>query len=513
MAMATLEEALAVAQRCRQAGRYAEAEGIYRQIVQALPHHAEAWAHLAQMLLNLQRTDEALAACGQALALAPDLVAAYRTLGLTLLRRRQVAEAERACREALRRAPDDPESLAALAVVHATQGRAEEAERLFDAALAAAPELAEAHANRATLLARLGRLEEATAAAERAVALKPFLVNAQFLLGTLHHQQGRLAEAAQTLVRTVQLKADHLEALSNLGFLLPRLGRLAEAVTCCRRALEVDPDHQPAHINLGVAVYRLYQTGEVAAARQAAGDWLARHPDHPVARHLAAAVLGNAPPERASDDFVRQLFDSFAPNFDATLGGLGYRAPELLAGRIGAERAADNALDVLDLGCGSGLCGPRLRPFARRLVGVDLSERLLEQARARGVYDELAAGEATAFLAARPGSFDLVVAADVFCYFGALEAVAAAAAAALRPGGTFAFTAERLAMDEESGEESGEAAPGDYRLLPHGRYSHAGDYLRRVVAGAGLSLRGLDAEAIRHENGAPVAGWVVLAGR
>ena len=162
---------------------------------------------------------------------------------------------------------------------------------------------------------------------------------------------------------------------------------------------------------------------------------------------------------------------------------------------------AARALDVLDAGCGTGLCGPLVAPYARRLVGVDLSEGMLEHAREKNVYDELVRGELTAYLQNHRDAFDLIVTADTLVYFGGLEEVAVAAAGALRSGGRLVFTAE---------EATGDDAPSTYCLKPHGRFSHRAQYVERVLAAAGLSADIARAE-LRVESGLPVAGLVVTA--
>jgi predicted TPR repeat methyltransferase len=161
-------------------------------------------------------------------------------------------------------------------------------------------------------------------------------------------------------------------------------------------------------------------------------------------------------------------------------------------------------LDVLDAGCGTGLCGAELRPYARRLTGVDLSGGMLEQARGKGGYDALVEAELTDFLQRSPEAYDLVVSADTLVYFGALEALAAALAGALRPGGCFVFTAERSA-DAEARE--------GHKLHPHGRYSHTEAYLRRVLGGAGIEVVTARPVDLRREAGRWVGGWLVTARR
>jgi predicted TPR repeat methyltransferase len=219
---------------------------------------------------------------------------------------------------------------------------------------------------------------------------------------------------------------------------------------------------------------------------------------------MLAACSGREVPARASDGFVERVFDSFAASFDSKLAKLSYRAPALVAAMLEESALpATKSLDVLDAGCGTGLCGPLVAAYARRLTGVDLSSPMLAQAKEKGVYDELVKGELTSFLRRSPGAFDVIVSADTLVYFGALEEVVGAAAAALRPGGALIFTLESAA----------DAEPAvTYRLETHGRYSHARRYVESVLECAGLTAACTEAE-LRLEAGAPVAGLVVRAER
>jgi predicted TPR repeat methyltransferase len=217
---------------------------------------------------------------------------------------------------------------------------------------------------------------------------------------------------------------------------------------------------------------------------------------------MLAACSGRDVPARASDAFIEKTFDGFAASFDSKLAKLHYRAPQLVAATLeqsGGEPS--KSLDILDAGCGTGLCGPLVAPFARRLVGVDLSARMLAQAETRKTYNELVKGELTAFLTDHPDAFDVIVSADTLVYFGPLEAVAAAAASTLRTHGQLIFTVEEWVN----------AAPDTtYTINPHGRYSHARGYIERVLTAAGLRPEIRPAE-LRLEAGDPVAGLVVRA--
>jgi predicted TPR repeat methyltransferase len=219
-----------------------------------------------------------------------------------------------------------------------------------------------------------------------------------------------------------------------------------------------------------------------------------------VIAYLEAAETGAPEPARTADAYVSALFDAYAASFDEKLrGALSYRAPEHVLEAVREALGGRGGVTVLELGCGTGLAGLLLRPLARHLTGIDLSEGMLARARERGVYDALHAGEVTAWLTASAASYELVVAVDVLVYFGALDALFAAVARRVEPGGLFAFTAEK-------GVEPG------YRLQPTGRYVHHVDYLRACARDAGLAPV-LEREAVlRTEEGEPVIGHVVVLG-
>ena len=158
-------------------------------------------------------------------------------------------------------------------------------------------------------------------------------------------------------------------------------------------------------------------------------------------------------------------------------------------------------LDVLDAGCGTGLCGALVAPFARRLVGVDLSEGMLWHAKDKNVYHELVKSELGEYLRGSSEAFDLIVSADTLVYFGDLKGIVAAFAAALRPNGLLVFTLEHAVED---------SADVDYRLELHGRYSHVRAYLEQLLTFLGLQAKIVQAE-LRMEAGAPVSGLVIRA--
>ena len=221
---------------------------------------------------------------------------------------------------------------------------------------------------------------------------------------------------------------------------------------------------------------------------------------HGARLHLARLGSDEATPAMTGT-YVRRLFDQHAPEFDAALvGRLNYRGPELLLKAV-RELAGDRLGAMLDLGCGTGLAGVAFRPYVDRLAGMDISPGMIEQARAKNVYDELAAADLLEFLRADDADkYNLVLAADVFVYCSDLAPIAAASARVMKPGALFAFTVET-----HSG--SGALLQGTLR------YAHGEDHFRAAIDGAGLKLRHLAPVSTRTEKGFPVPGLLAIAAR
>lgn len=296
-----------------------------------------------------------------------------------------------------------------------------------------------------------------------------------------------------------------------------RANDLDSAEPLLRRAIVHDPKSGQAHELLGKLLYRQARHEEAAAVYRA---WLQAVPTDPVAAHLVAATGGANPPGRACDGYLESVFGRAAPEFDAMLASLGYRAPQLVFERaMEVLDPASVALDVLDLGCGTGLCGEWFRPLARWLVGVDLSADMLQQAHSRGCYDELIREEIGAYVNRCTARFDVITAADVFCYFGDLTAVFGAVAALLRPSGLFVFSVEELPISAAPRDDDSAvplprpSAGGSPSLLEHGRYAHSAQYLESILGPQGLTPAAMKPGILRFERGAPVRGLLAAAKR
>ena len=449
---------------------------------------AEGDAHV-----NAGRFAQAEACARHVLAQQPRNPRAHYLLGVAAYFQRRPADALQQLELALRQDRVNPQFHFVTAMCLAAVGRAEEAVTSYRRALQFRPAFFEALANLGNLYEGTGRFAEASDCYRRALLLRPdepLLLNA---LGACALAMGDIEAAAAPLERAVQLRPGFDGALNNLANVVARQGQRERAVELLRRAVELRPSFLAAWINLGEQLYGLRRDAEAVAALDRA---LALEPGNDEVRHLRNAIAGEAG-DRAPDAYVAGFFDRFAAEFDQRLtGDLEYRTPQALAAMLEPWLAGRSALRVADLGCGTGLSGVFIRPHAARLVGIDLSGKMLDQARARGIYDELQQSEIAAFLeACAPASLDLALAVDVFVYVGNLEPVMRACAAALDQGGRFAFSVEKLDGDAE-----------DYRLARTGRYAHARRYVERLAADMGLRMAQAQETVIRKEDGAPVRG-------
>lgn len=509
-----LDELFARAVAHHRAGRLERAAAGYDEVLQRAPRAAEAWSMRGVVELQRGRPVEAIRLLRRAIELDPTDAGHHLNLGNALRGAGRLAEAIEAYERALGLAPDMVQALNNLGNARRDRGELAEACAAYRRALAREPAFFPAAANLAQVLARrhevpreeaLAAQDEALSLAEAAGAQARDVANLHNARGNLLAAAGRASEAIESYRRAVALDDAFAEAHLNLGRALARELRVEEAIDPLRRGLALRPGDTTIHAQLALALRRVRREEEAAEIYRA---WHALAPDDPIAAHLSrargVADGAEAPPERASDAYVKREFDGLAESFDALLvGKLDYRGPALVAAaleRAGLHRAeGEAALDVLDAGCGTGLCGVFLRPLARRLVGVDLSGRMLEHARPRG-YDELVEAELCAFARSRPASFDLVVATEVLIYFGVLAPALEALAGALRPGGVLVFTVE-----------DGEDEARGWALQPGGRYAHHAAYVRRATEAAGLVPRTMIEGTLRLELGAPVRGWVVTA--
>jgi predicted TPR repeat methyltransferase len=379
-------------------------------------------------------------------------------------------------------------------VEHFEAGRFAEAGRCFEATLALAPGRASVLLNLGITYFRLGRWPEAVPLLQQAAAAGPAQTEAYAYLGLTHEALAHWPAALGSLARAVQIAPGNAGLWLAVGRCQLRLGSAKLALQAFDRAVAVDPNLAEAWSERGSLLRELHQLADAADCFVKA---LALGADPELHGYYLASVRGLGAPAAPPRQYVEALFDGYASDFqDHLIERLQYRAHEaLLRPLVDAGRRYRM---VLDLGCGSGLCGPLIHPLADAMDGVDVSRAMLAQARKLGIYRNLIHADLVPFLTETTCRADLVLAADVFIYLGELSSVFESVRRMLDPAGCFAFTVE-LAPEGQ-----------DVRLLSSLRYAHSESYVRRLAQTHGFRVRELFTAALRHDQGQPVAGLYVL---
>lgn len=462
-------------------GRTRAALAALQRAVALQPGHASSWSNLGVALRIDGQLDDAISALQKATALASDNTVAWQNLGSALEQQGRLDEAQAALQEAAALDPADAETWTAMGKLSERRGAAPQAESMYRRALLCDRAYAPAWSNLGGLLRRQGRLADAVDACENAIAADPGLADAYTHFGLALREQGHVHAAAATWQRGLQARLTP-EGLLNLSDALDEMGLTDQSQAALSDLVTDFPAFAAGWLALGRT--RLVNADR-DAAREAFQRALELEPGNAEARHFLDAVEGRTT-DQAPRDYVRQLFDEYAGRFEQHLTGtLAYRTPQAVADMLGAEKVGT----IVDMGCGTGLVGPLVRERCSRLVGVDLSPRMIGQARQKGVYDELIVGALEEALS-DVGAVDVAIAADVFIYFGDLAGVLSAAAGA-----------QRLVFSIESHDEE-----ADWVLRGTGRYAHRPGYVRSAAAAAGFEVAATEETTLRKERGEWVAG-------
>jgi predicted TPR repeat methyltransferase len=345
---------------------------------------------------------------------------------------------------------------------------------------------------------RAGQLQTAADLIARAIAADGQRPDFHYNLAIVLRAQNRLKDAAASYERAIRLKPDYADAHNNLGNVLKAMGKPDTARASFARALHCRPDNADSHYNLGVLC------SETGDAEEAAGHLqrcLDLDPDDSRGARMLLAQLGRGTvPERTSEAQLLNIYGVRSRFWDRESAYFGH----LLVAEGLRKCAGSATLDILDIGCGTGLVGALVRAQAGRLDGVDLSPAMLEKAQAKGLYDRLERGDFVALMSQRRAGYDAVLGAAALIHVGNLQEIFRAAAICLRKNGLFIFTLF-------PGGPEDFAVTSHPRLAQSGCFAHNPDYVRRLAAACGFGVEMLEGVVHEHDqDGNPVAGLLAV---
>lgn len=459
---------------CQKLGQAAEAETAYRRAAALDSEYAEPRVNLARMKKDLSEL-KALAK-----RFPHDALSLY-FLADEHYRAGEYDLAAEYATQASANAPTDAEIKILSGLICLAQENTAEARICFQKALALDPRSVPALVNLANLETAAGEYETAEKHYKRALELSPQNLDSHINYADMLYRQKRLPEALEEYRTAVVIDPGIPEISNNLGVILKDIGEYEEALGLFFNAFNQRPETGEFSVNIAETLTLLHgQKPETAV--KIAQNWHRQAPDNAFAVHICAALQGKLENEN-NQIYVEKLFDNFADNYELVLQKLDYGVVRSLRNFTGPVEGT-----LVDLGCGTGLAGLAYQAAGTRLVGVDISEKMLAQARKKGIYKELIKADIVSWLLQKPQA-DAFVAADVFNYIGRLESVIDAAAPV-----KLAFSTE----DDHSVDTC--------RLTPSGRFAHNPEYVEKLLQKAGYHRIERQSSVLRTENGQPVKG-------
>lgn len=434
-----------------------------------------------------------------ALALAPEETVLWNDLAGALYSLGRPEEARAAQRVSLEKDPAQPQAWLLMATLDSSAGDDAAAERGYLAALRLDPRLADASLGLGVLYFQKRRFDDAVMQLRKAIADGSHSMGLYVCLGQALFFKGDVSGAAAALSVAASFTPSDgkiVEKFAKLRLIESVIrGGAEEAIAVYRDV--AGPFAEDIDRVTATAFHFLSGFGCRQAVVKLGRARLERKPDDAIQRYLLAALIGEKC-ERAPDDYLVAYFDGFAETFELKLtGALGYRVPQDLY--VLLAKMGRHFTNMLDLGCGTGLAAPFLRQLGAKLIGVDLSPRMLEKAAERQLYDRLVESEVGAFLTETKETFDLVMGADLLIYFGDLAPLLRSVASVLEPGGFFALSVETT-------------TEADFVGLPSGRFAHAASYIE-ALSSADFVLVERQETTIRLEANQPVAGALLVLQR
>jgi predicted TPR repeat methyltransferase len=351
----------------------------------------------------------------------------------------------------------------------------------------------------------LGKYVLALDFAKRSMEKHPSSVTAHILAGNALNAMGKYEKAIDMYLRAYELDNNNLEMLNSLSDAYRSNNDWENCMLFAWRYIKnmAEPSNA-AHLNFGYLLYECYSEKSQELAQKYALKWLKFFPNNKITQHLGLALTNGKAMQSSDADFIKETFNSFAPEFETTLADLEYQAPDLVAEALSnnLKKSIFKRYHILDLGCGTGLCGQKVKPFAssRGLIGVDLSDKMLEIAEQKGIYAQLICDDICHYMENSDYFFHIMTAADVLTYFGDLTKVFVRIWRSLTPDGLFVFT---FSENELNGE--------DFFMAPSGRFVHSYSYVEKVLKSVGFKLISAEKHILRNEAEVPVYGYVVVA--
>ncbi|MCH9743369.1 MAG: tetratricopeptide repeat protein [Gammaproteobacteria bacterium] len=469
------------------------AESTYQKALEIDPKCIETYNNLAWLYFSQNKLDDATALLRKALEINPHHYPSLYYLGQLLLNNQQPKEAVKYFNQCINQDPRGVELNHKLGLAFFHTKQYENAIHYFRITLMLDLEHIDANYNLANAFLQINKTELSLNYFLKQLEIKPSL-ECHMNIGLLYVDLKEYSDAEKHFLQALEFDPHDLSAHLNLGSLHLKFDHTHKALHHYQEVIKLEPDNLPVHLNLG-GLYRKLSDYDSAIRHFKEAQRI--DPNDITAKFVLSALCQKDCPDETPREFTSELFNQYAPHFEKHLcESLEYVAPQLLHQAVLEKLGEQNQLDVLDLGCGTGLCGSLFAPIAKTLIGIDLSEDMITEAKNKKTYSLLKVSDINEALT-EFHDMDVILAADVFVYIGNLDKIFENVYKSLKPGGLFAFTVEK-------------GSKHDYILQKNTRYAHSNKYIERLSKDNHLNILRLNEAVLRKEGETPVKGNLVI---
>jgi len=477
--------------------RLTESVNAFQKAIEIKPDYAHAYGNLGNCYQRQGNLDFAENAYRKAIQLQPDFANAYYNLGLLLAEKNAFSSAIDALNQTLSLAPTFSPAVGQLAEIYLFQTEYDKAIDLYEKRVELEPDHIDSYSQMGQAYLKLGGYQDAARCFEQVIALNPKHPQANHLLANAYIQLGEPDKALNYYFRQLEM-APQTESYYNIGVVLMDKNRHKEAELYLLQAAEQDPGYLPVYLNLGAIAIHRHDDAKAIQYYEAA---LQINPNDEEIQHILAALKQEDTPDKAPAAYLEHLFDHYAHYYDQHLtGALNYHVPEAIYEALDLEKnLSHKSWRILDLGCGTGLCGALFSQHKATLVGMDISSNMIALAKQKNCYDDLIVADIETGLK-NQDLFDIIIAADVFTYIGNLEPLFNEVKKHLSKNGLFIFSVEKTTKHP-------------FELHQDIRYAHSKAYIESLIKQCHFHTLRFDNLVLRKQRQKPVEGYVVLLER
>lgn len=374
--------------------------------------------------------------------------------------------------------------------------KTDEAEKYFEQSLKTNNNQPDTLTNYGLLKLACGNIKEAINLHKKSLGRNPQNETAIYNLAHALREDGSTEDSIKIYNELLRISPNNIKALCDLAQILIKLKKHQDALLLLKKAESISPGDETTNLYLGIT-YK--HTKDYESAKEHLQKAYTINPKNGFASYHLATLSDDFSISKAPYDYIENLFDEYAEEFDHHLAKqLQYKMPELVGSMVNNYIDTSNKYNILDLGCGTGLTGIHLKDIADKMVGIDLSGKMLERAKLKNVYDELIKTGIDQYYETCVFKPDIVVSADVFIYIGDIDSIFCNTAQIITKNGLFVFTTE----DDPDCES--------FKLRESSRFAHNESYIRKLAGKYDFKIIKNQQTVIRLENKKPVDGQVYL---